>query len=39
MRIRDKDKQIEKFMDTLIDSGWDLGILAERLVALQEKKK
>ncbi len=33
------DKQVDKFMDTLLDSGWDLGLLAEKILELQEKKR
>lgn len=39
MRSHDDDEQVDKFMDTLLESGWDLGILAEILIKLQEKKK
>ncbi len=38
-RSYNDDKQVNKFMDVLLDSGWDLGLLAEKLIALQEKKK
>lgn len=39
MRTYKDDKQVDKFMDTLLDSGWDLGIVAEKLLKLMEKKK
>lgn len=39
MRSHNDDKQMAKFMDTLLHSGWDLGLLAEKLIELQEKEK
>ncbi len=34
-----RDAQIEKFMDILLWSKWDLGLLAEKLVELKDKEE
>ncbi len=39
MRKSLREEQIEKFMDTLLYSHWDLGLLAEKLVELKDKEK
>lgn len=39
MRSKDKQEQVEKFMDTLLYSHWDLGLLAEKLIKLKDDEE
>ncbi len=39
IRGKERMKQIDKFMDTMLASHWDLGILADLLVKLKDDEK
>jgi hypothetical protein len=39
MRKSLREEQIQKFMDTLLYSHWDLGLLADKLIELKDKEE